>query len=115
MFDKGYKFNLIDKKSVVNSDLLTTYYYNFRGKRRYIVLVEEYINKVFIVKFYPCAYHDSPNKYNVLVKDYDAARVIKTSIDIMLFLFENNPQASFGFIAANSINNGDPRRKQILQ
>ncbi len=47
MFDKGYKFNLVDKKSVVNDDLITTYYYNFKGKRRYIALVEEYVGLLF--------------------------------------------------------------------
>ena len=103
MFDNRNKFNLIDKKSVDNSDLLITLYYNFKGKRRYIALVEEYAGSIFIVKFYPHSHQDSPHKYNVLLGDYDAPRVIKTAIDIMLFLFEKHPDASFGFLAANSI------------
>jgi hypothetical protein len=103
MFNSGYKFNLVDKKSIDDSELLTIHYYNFRGKRRYIALVEEYIGQIFIVKFYPHSHHSSPDKYNVLVNDYDAARVIKTAIYIMRFLFEQHPEASFGFLAANTI------------
>ena len=84
MFGNGYSFNLADKKSFQENDLLTTHYYNFRGKRRYIVLIEEYAGKIFIVKFYPHSHRSSPDKYNVLTTDYDASRVIRTAIDIML-------------------------------
>ncbi len=103
MFDNGYKFSLVDKKSHNNDDLLYTHYYTFRGKRRYILLAEEYVGSIFIVKFYPHSHRLSPHKYNVLLADYDAMHVIRTAIDVMLYIYKSSPFASFGFIAANSI------------
>ena len=65
--------------------------------------MEEYVGKIFIVKFYPHSHHNSPDKYNILTTDYDAARVIRTAIDIRLLFLKDYPDASFGFIASNSI------------
>jgi len=103
MSDEGYSFHLVDKKSFKDDDLVASWYNNFRGKRRYIALIEEYIEHIFIVRFYPNSHKNSPHKYNVLINDNDASKVIRTAIDIMLHLFNNYSDASFGFIAANSI------------
>jgi hypothetical protein len=73
--------------------------------------VEEYVGQIFVIKFYPNSHRNSPDKYNVLLDDYDASRVIRTAIDIMLDFLKHYPNASFGFIAPNSIRD---KYKEIL-
>ncbi|MFN3489554.1 MAG: hypothetical protein ACK4YV_10495 [Emticicia sp.] len=104
MFDSGYKFALISKTTVSKKLFLRQRIYNFRSLfRRYIAVVEEYELNVFIVKFFPVSHKLSDKKYNVIFNDFDAPRVIRTCIDIMLSIATENELASFGFIGANTI------------
>lgn len=108
MFDSGYKYHRISITKVSDKLFLRQHLYNFRAsKRRYIAVVEEYEFQVFIVKFFPVSHKLSDKKYNVIFNDYDAPRVIRTCIDIMLDILADKPLASFGFIGANTISNGE--------
>jgi hypothetical protein len=104
MFDSGYKFALVSKTTVSKKLFLRQHINNFRSLfRRYLAVVEEYELNVFIVKFFPVSHKLSDKKYNVIFNDYDAPRVIRTCIDIMLSIATENELASFGFIGANTI------------
>ena len=108
MFDSGYKFDLVSKTTVSKKLFLRQRIYNFRSLfRRYLAVVEECELNVFIVKFFPVSHKLSDKKYNVIFNDYDAPRVIRTCINIMLDILAEKPLASFGFIGANTISNGE--------
>ena len=108
MFDSGHKYHRISITKVSEKLFLRQHLYNFRAsKRRYIAVVEEYEFQVFIVKFFPVSHKLSDKKYNVIFNDYDAPRVIRTCINIMLDMLAEKPLASFGFIGANTIINGE--------
>jgi hypothetical protein len=104
MFDSGYKFALVSKTTISKTLFLRQRIYSFRSLfRRYHAIVEEYEHSVFIVKFFPVSHKLSDKKYNVIFNDYDAPRVIRTCIDIMLSIASENALSSFGFIGANTI------------
>lgn len=64
MFDESFDYHLIQKRKSNEFGVLNENIYSFNStKRRYIVLVEEYDNLVFVPKFYPSTYRNSPNKY----------------------------------------------------
>jgi hypothetical protein len=108
MFDSGHKYHRINITKVSEKLFLRQHLYNFRAsKRRYIAVVEEYEFQVFIVKFFPVSHKLSDKKYNVIFNDFDAPRVIRTCINIMLDILAEKPLASFGFIGANTISNGE--------
>lgn len=106
MFDTHYKFNYIDKKLILQGALQYKehkFTFTCSKNNRYIVNVEEYDHNVFVIKFHLNAHSGSRNKYSILVKTHNASPVIRTCIEIMLFIYRKNPYASFGFIGANLI------------
>lgn len=108
MFDSGHKYHRISITKVSVKLFLRQHLYNFRdSKRRYIAVVEEYELQVFIVKFFPASHKLSDKKYNFIFNDFDAPRVIRTCINIMLNILADKPLASFGFKGANTISNGE--------
>ena len=105
MFDRYYKFNLVDKKATPRSDVLCTWRYNFKTHiRRYIAVVEQYKNDIFIIKYYADCHSRSRYKFSYIFNDEKPPRIIRTCINIMLDFYKNYPEASFGFIGAYSSN-----------
>lgn len=105
MFDTSYSYHLVDHKTVPNGGVLESWLYKFTStKRRYLVFVERYDGDIYVIKYYADCHALSKNKYNLLLKDERPAPIIRTCVNIMLAIFEMNPQASFGFIGAYSIN-----------
>ena len=105
MFDKGYRFNLVDKRETPKESVLITWKYNFKtDKRRYVVLVEKYQYNVYIIKYYAACHTKSKYKYTYLFNDEKPARIIRTCIDILLKYYKEDKDASFGFIGAYSTN-----------
>lgn len=104
MFESGYKFALISKTTISKNLFLRQRLYNFRSiRRRYIAVVEEYDFNVYIIKFFPVSHKLSDRKYNIIFNDYDALRIIRTCVNIMLSIASENELAGFGFIGANTI------------
>jgi hypothetical protein len=90
MFDKGFKYKLIQKKKIAEQEIESESVYDFWStKRRYIVVIEEYKFKVFVPKFFPSTLKDNPNRFNVLVNDFEAPRVVRTCINILLDLLKH--------------------------
>ncbi|MDI9363599.1 MAG: hypothetical protein QM541_01515 [Flavobacterium sp.] len=116
MFDKSFPYKLIQKKSIIGQQIVREFIYDFRSsKRRYIVLVEEYNLNVFVPKFFPSLLKDSPNKFNVLVNDFEASRIVRTCLDIMLDLLYQHPNYSFAFVGVNTISKNIIEQKYFTQ
>ena len=102
MFDAGFPLTLIQHNSVKEKEILSESVFQFKTSRniRYIVNVEEYPNYVFVPKFYPSSEKNNPNRFAVLTFEYNSAKIIRTIIDIMLFVYKANPMASFAWLGA---------------
>jgi len=111
---EGYPFRQITKRPSVKGGLLIcTYTYRFKTRynRVYLVDVEQYQHRIFIVKFYLKNHQDSKKKFNLTTKqvdkdgkvtyDNDGWRILSTCLQIMLKVREKHPDMSGGFIGAN--------------
>lgn len=104
MFDTAFDYSLIQKQPGSYKYILYEYIYQFyTNKRRYIAVVEEYEFHVFIVKFYPAERKRDPNRYSLVMNDFEFAPIIRTCINIMLRHLNGDVLASFGYIGANTI------------
>jgi hypothetical protein len=107
MLAEAYPFYHIMDERVERDGHIKTLLYRFKSTKSnmtYIVLVEHYVYDVFAVKFYPKSWADSPNKYRKLTNTFEPRKIIYTCINIMLSIYEQYPNASFGFVGANRIN-----------
>lgn len=116
MFDQSFPYRLIQKTKLTGKDILSDAYYSFNSSyRRYIVLVEEYPYDVFVPKFYPSTFKNSPHKFNILVNDFEVGRIVRTCINIMLAVYRENPGASFAFVGAETITKHKKENKIFTQ
>lgn len=100
----------IDKNGHIRNILYT--FKSTKSNLWYIVLVEQYEHDVFAVKFYPKKWSNSEHKYQMLTGTNEPRRIINTCINVMLNIYEKNPNASFGFIGANRINESTNETKR---
>jgi len=105
MIPSGYLFNFIQTKSIKEKYHLKEHKYAFKTRfnKRYIVNVEEYQHKLFVIKFYLKSHEHSKQKYNLLANNGDAFRIISTCVNIILHILKETPTASFGFIGEHII------------
>ncbi len=105
MFDSGYKFAYVGKSIISPKGHLCRHNYKFTTHkgRKYIVWVDEHELNTFIVKFFLQKDEKSKYKFNVLIGDNTAPRIINTSVGIMLNILSVNPTANFAFIGAETI------------
>lgn len=98
----------LDKNKHINENgHIRNILYTFKSTKSnlwYIVLVEQYEHDVFAVKFYPKKWRNSKLKYQLLTGTNEPRKIINTCINVMLSVYEKNPNASFGFVGANRIN-----------
>jgi len=79
--------------------------YSFKSTKsnlRYLVRVEKYRHKVYVIKFYLKNNRHSREKYNLLTNTFEPRRIIYTCINILKEIFFDDPESSFAFIATNS-------------
>ncbi len=100
----------IDKNGHIRNILYT--FKSTKSNLWYIVLVEQYEHDVFAVKFYPKKWSNSKHKYQMLTGTNEPRRIINTCINVMLNIYEKNPNASFGFIGVNRINESTNETKR---
>lgn len=106
MFNSHLPFSLLTIKYEEDQAFhIKTYIYRTATTAgKYIVHIEEYQQKVFVLKFYPVKFKHYTNKYRIVVNDNVMQEVVGTSLQILLkFLNSNKNEASFGFVATASI------------
>lgn len=92
-------------KDDYNEYLISTKLYGFKSTKsriRYLVRVEEYQRKIYVVKFYPKYAKLSPDKYKILTNTNEPRRIIYTCINILKDVFNEEPHSSFAFVASSS-------------
>jgi hypothetical protein len=81
----------------------TFIYRTYTSAGKYIIHIEEYQHKVFVIKFYPALYKRYANKYRMISDDHVMQEVVGTSLQILLDFFNKNDGASCGFVATASL------------
>ena len=79
--------------------------YTFKSTKSnlwYWVWVECYDYDIFAIKFHLKAHRHSPKRYNVKTSTFEPRVIVQTCINIMLEIYHENDNASFGFIGSNS-------------
>lgn len=104
MINQGYPFSKVGYREFNQNCYLKLHKFKFKNKfgQVYNTVVEEYCNKIYIIKFHLAIHKSHPNKYKYIVNNRDPFRVIRTSFDIALKILEDSPTASFGFIGCQS-------------
>lgn len=110
MFESGYPFTLVTKNtSELEPNLVCKRLYRFTNRFdvRYMAPVYEYKHKIFALKFHLRLHKKNKNRYNLIANQdptrFDAARVLRTMIDISAFILHEEPLASFAFIGVHKI------------
>lgn len=102
-------------EDVDNNGHIRNIWYKFKSIKSnlwYIVLVEQYEHNVFAIKFYPKKWSNSKRKYQLLTGTNEPRKIINTCINVMLSIYEENPDASFGFVGANRIDESPNETKR---
>lgn len=80
---------------------------SIKSNKRYIVEVEKFSNNFLGLKFYWKGVADSKDRYSLLTNDYEPRTIVMSCVYIMLEYFKKDGCTSFGFVAANDLNNPD--------
>ncbi|GGH03633.1 hypothetical protein [Mucilaginibacter phyllosphaerae] len=113
MFDKPYRFCKVGSDKAHNKKhLKEVITYSFRSGIYYLVEVEVYTDDIYIIKYYLKKHKNNPLKYNLLTGENKCSRIISTCIRIMLSIYTQNKQASFGFLGATIIKGDFEEAKQ---
>jgi hypothetical protein len=93
-----------------NSKKLRLLTFSFKNKfnKKYIIKVEEFDKKIFILKFFLKTHTMSDNRFNVLTGERDAFRIFSTCLNVLYYIkSEVETEASFGFIGARALGKED--------
>ncbi|MDE5838057.1 MAG: hypothetical protein K2H39_03305 [Paramuribaculum sp.] len=103
---KHYKASFImrskDESTLRIVDLWT--FKSTKSNKRYIVEVERFSNHFLGLKFYWKGVADSKKRYSLLTNDFEPRTIVMSCVYIMLKYFRHDEFSSFGFVAANDIN-----------
>lgn len=105
MFDRSLPYVLLTIKYEIDPAFhIKTYIYRTRtSEGNYVIHVEEYLENIFVLKFYPVRFKRYQNKYHMISNDYVMQDVIGTSLQVLLSMFNTHQNASFGFVATASV------------
>lgn len=109
MFDQGYSFQKLAINKIRRDCHLCEHIYKFKNRygNVYTVKVDEYCHTLFIIKFFLGIHKTHPHRFSYRLNTFDAPRIIRTSVDILLEILDKTPDASFGFIGSPDLENGD--------
>lgn len=111
----GYPYRFLMNERPDGDYLVGTGIYTFRSTKSnlvYLVRVEHYRMEVYIIKFYLKSNRNSPHKYSLLTNTFEPRRILNTCVNILLDIYRDNPDASFGFIGANLIGESEANTKR---
>ncbi|WP_264537522.1 hypothetical protein [Flavobacterium sp. N1736] len=102
---QAYNFDYYNVEKANNPDhyFKAVHVYKFNvDENRYMVTVEEYQHHFYVLKFCLENHRDNHDKFNVLINigHAKARKVLLTCVKIGMSIYEQNPLASFGFIAS---------------
>lgn len=112
---EGYPYRFVMNEPSHDDYIICTSIYTFRSTKSnlvYLVRVEHYKMDIYIIKFYLKSNQNSPHKYNLLTNTFEPRRIINTCIRILLDIYQQDSQASFGFIGANRIGENEDNTKR---
>ena len=78
-----------------------------KSHKRYIVEVEQFSNHFLGLKFYWKGVTNSKKRYSLLTNDYEPRTIVMSCVHIMLEYFRKDACTSFGFVAANDLNQSE--------
>jgi hypothetical protein len=104
VFESYYKYQKVGVDKANNKKhLKEVITYSFRSANYYLVEVEVYQHDIYIIKYYLKKNKSNPLRYNLLTAEHKCAKVISTCIRIMISIYNQNTNASFGFLGAHVI------------
>lgn len=101
-----YSYQLKAKESLHDSPyLLCKYTYTFKtyNHHAYVVIVEKYKYHLYAIKYFLKSHRNSDFRYNYSTDDGRPRIKIYTCFSILQEIFNSDPDASFGFIGAESV------------
>lgn len=112
-----YQTTLIQSRSISEFPYIKVreFLYRFKTESRhtYFIVVEEYINHLFAVKFYAKDHRLSPNKFKLLTNSNtpkETRSIILTCIHTGFNLLKDYPDYSFAFIGCPKYNSDEDFR-----
>lgn len=105
-----YSFEHVNIESSSLAEPVRKHNFRFQAKKRkYLVTVEEYSFGVHAIKYCGLKEKGRGNAYSIIYNDGDGVKVISTCLQIMLYMWQRNPNISFGFYAVPRV---DPSPKK---
>jgi len=102
MFDTCFQYQYVNRRKV---DRLTIHLYRFQVNKRQTILVEvEEFDEhpIALIKFYDKADQYTIDRFNKLTGKGNFQPILRTCINIMLYIKSRNPYISFGFAGAQT-------------
>jgi len=115
MFDKPLKFTCVSDTKILDSGPRVghqIYKFQTKKKRVYHVHIEEYENKVFVVKYHLKIHENRKDRFKIIINDGNANQVIGTVLAITLTIWRANNYSSFAFIGVYKISLPEYRHKR---
>lgn len=105
MFDVFYVFNKVNIERPINDKhLICTHNYTFKANGTpYIVKVEEYPGKIYIIKFFRKQDRKRIDRYHILTNEFKCTSIVSTCIRILKSILDKDTSASFGFLGSNTV------------
>lgn len=110
---KHYPYTFLMREQSGEVPVLVYHFRSTKTRRWYIVRVEEHPQHFYGVKFFLKADSLNPHKYNRLTGLNEPRPIINTCIAILMELASQTSGASFGFIGANLIGEGEYETKRF--
>lgn len=110
---QSYKFRYCNSQKMTEDGLSRRrhvfVFINHHG-RKYTVWADQFDESIpfYAIKFFPSAFRHSKNMFKVLINDGATSRVVGTCFQIMLYLKNKYPTASFAYVA-------EPKRHRVYR
>lgn len=117
MFDAPLKFSCISSTKEKGNALVAKRLYKFKSPKGkvYHVVIDEFPHKMFVVKYHLKIDEARNDKFNRIINDGHANRIIGTVVAITLSIWKEDQFSSFAYIGIFKINSDDYRHRRESQ